>query len=280
MAPPKKANKGVLKGKPTMPAPLSPLSAYIEVEPTDEEIRSAERLRRINAVNHKGLSPAANAVPLYLQPRGAFVIFAAVHLLAAIYAPIQDCDEVFNYYEPTHYLTHRYGLQTWEYSPEFAIRSWAYVGIHAIIMTVARLVPFVHTKIFQFYFLRAMLGAFCAFCEARLYDKISRTLSPRVGLLFVLIMVTSPGMFHASISFLPSSFAMYTTMLGVAAFMDWRGGVRTAQAIWAMGTGASLGWPFAGALIIPFMFEEFLLADLSGQLVEFLRRTLDGSTLR
>lgn len=63
------------------------------------------------------------------------------NLVAAFFAPIQDCDETFNYWEPTHYLSHGYGLQTWEYSPEFAIRSWLYVGLHAIIGNVRRLLP-------------------------------------------------------------------------------------------------------------------------------------------
>lgn len=40
---------------------------------------------------------------------------------------------VFNYWEPTHYLSHGYGLQTWEYSPVYAIRSWAYVGLHTLL---------------------------------------------------------------------------------------------------------------------------------------------------
>lgn len=287
MPPPKKekkgASRGVLKGSKTpvvdAPAPASKPSLLRPDQPTDEEIHQSERLRRINAVTYKGLTPAQQnqGTPIYLEPRTAFYLFAAAHLLAAIYAPIQDCDEVFNYYEPTHYLTHRYGLQTWEYSPEYAIRSWTYVTIHALVMTIARLAPFVHTKVFQFYFLRAVLGAFCALCEARLYTKISRTLNPRIGVLFALIMLTSPGMFHASISYLPSSFSMYTTMLGMAAFMDWRGGVRTAQGIWAIGSGALLGWPFAAAMIIPFALEEVLLADMSGQLPELTRRTMDGT---
>ena len=33
---------------------------------------------------------------------------------------------VFNYWEPLHYLYKGYGFQTWETSPQFAIRSWAY----------------------------------------------------------------------------------------------------------------------------------------------------------
>lgn len=54
---------------------------------------------------------------------------------------MQDCDETFNYWEPTHYLSHGYGLQTWEYSPEYGIRSWLYIGLHAVIGNIRRLLP-------------------------------------------------------------------------------------------------------------------------------------------
>ena len=37
---------------------------------------------------------------------------------------------VFNFFEPLHYFQHNEGFQTWELSPQFAIRSWAYVLLH------------------------------------------------------------------------------------------------------------------------------------------------------
>ncbi len=81
------------------------------------------------------------ATPFMIEPIKAFYIFLLVNFIAALYAPIQDCDETFNYWEPTHYLSHGYGLQTWEYSPEYAIRSWFYVGLHAIVGNFRRLLP-------------------------------------------------------------------------------------------------------------------------------------------
>ncbi|KAF2213494.1 glycosyltransferase family 22 protein [Cercospora zeae-maydis SCOH1-5] len=204
-----------------------------------------------------------NAPPLYLSTLTASYIFLACHTVAALYSPIQDCDEVFNYWEPTHYLNHGHGFQTWEYSPEYAIRSWAYTGIHAILTPFARLLSRTKPKVAEFYFLRFVLGALCALSEARLYSKIAATLNPRVAIYYLGITVTSPGLYHASIAFLPSSFAMYFVMLGTAAFMDWRGGLRTAQGIWVIGIGACLGWPFAAAMVIPFLAEELLLASLS-----------------
>ena len=41
--------------------------------------------------------------------------------------PIMDCDEVYNYWEPLHYLLYGTGLQTWEYANEYALRTYAYL---------------------------------------------------------------------------------------------------------------------------------------------------------
>ena len=95
--------------------------------------------------------------------------------------------------------------------------------------------------------------------------------------MFMVIMTTSPGMFHASAAYLPSSFSMYTVMLGTTAFMDWRGGPKTAPGMMWFGIGAIIGWPFAGALIAPFIAEEILFASITGQAFESARRFLDGT---
>lgn len=209
-----------------------------------------------------------------LPPRAASVIFFAVNLLAALYAPIQDCDEVFNYWEPTHYLNHLFGLQTWEYAPEFSLRSWLYIVIHSIIGKAGSLLS--SNKAFEFYAVRTVLAMACAFSETRLYSAVSRTLNPRIAIMFMIAMVFSPGMFHASVAYLPSSFSMYTAMLGAAAFMDWRGGLKTAVGIMWFGIGAIAGWPFAAALIIPFLMEDIFLAYLTKDRSEAAFRYLDG----
>lgn len=209
-----------------------------------------------------------------IEPIWAFYSFLAVNIVAALYAPIQDCDEVFNYWEPTNYLNRRFGLQTWEYSPEFAIRSWLYIVIHAIPGKLGSL--FSSKPSFEFYFIRVMLGFVCALCELRLFTTVSRILNPRIGIMFSIIMVTGPGMFHASVAYLPSSFSMYMTMLGTAAFMDWRGGLKTAQGIMWFGVGAIVGWPFSAALIVPFMIEESALAWLTQDKSDFIWRLIDG----
>lgn len=60
-------------------------------------------------------------------------IFIFVRIVSSFLVPIPDCDETFNYWEPTHLLLYKKGLQTWEYSPIYALRSYFYIWIHAAI---------------------------------------------------------------------------------------------------------------------------------------------------
>ena len=79
-----------------------------------------------------------------------------VRVAGAMYSGIQDCDEgarigyvysvdaissnqhpVYNFWEPLHYLWKGYGFQTWETSPEYSIRSWAYILLHYLPVSIS-----------------------------------------------------------------------------------------------------------------------------------------------
>lgn len=45
---------------------------------------------------------------------------------------------MFNYWEPLHYLTRGVGFQTWEYSPDYSIRSYFYLVIHTLPNLIAQ----------------------------------------------------------------------------------------------------------------------------------------------
>jgi hypothetical protein len=45
---------------------------------------------------------------------------------------------VFNFWEPLHYLDRGHGFQTWETSPEYAIRSYAYIALHLVPVKISR----------------------------------------------------------------------------------------------------------------------------------------------
>lgn len=241
---------------------------------------SHQNCLNIDLYSAKTPSPPSPSEPRFYIPLNiAFYITLLSHVLAAAYAPIQDCDETFNYWEPLHYLTHGYGLQTWEYSPEFSIRSWLYIFLHAVPAKIFGLFGSLggQPKTFEFYGLRLLLAVCCAAAETRLFSAISRTLNPRIAVFYLMVMVFSPGIFYASVAFLPSSFAMFTSTLGLAAFMDWTGGLKTAAGIMWFGIGALVGWPFAGVLIVPFVFEDLLLAIINKDTWETFRRYLDGT---
>ena len=208
-----------------------------------------------------------------LSSIAAFCVFLCVNLLASTYAPIQDCDEVFNYWEPTHYIVHGFGLQTWEYSPDYAIRSWLYALIHAIPSKFAAFL--ISNKVFEFYFVRGMLGLICAGCETRLFSTI-RNRNASIAVIFLIAMVSSPGMFHASVAYLPSSFAMYTAMMGAAALMYVEDGLKTTEGIMWFGIGATVGWPFSAALILPFIPDELTYLKRTADITGVASRVLGG----
>lgn len=65
-------------------------------------------------------------------------------------------------------------------------------------------------------------------------------------------------------------------MLGLAAFLDWRGGQKIPQGIMWFGLGAIVGWPFAGALIIPLLLEELVIGFIAGSMQTVIRNVLNG----
>lgn len=83
-------------------------------------------------------------------------------------------------------------------------------------------------------------------------------------------------MFHAATAFLPSTFAMHTTMLGAAAFIDQRRGFRTAEGVFWFALGGLLGWPFSMAMCIPHVAEELFMAVLSWGVVPTVSRLVKG----
>ncbi|RKP10170.1 glycosyltransferase family 22 protein, partial [Thamnocephalis sphaerospora] len=189
----------------------------------------------------------------------ALRLLCLVRLFTAATATIPDCDEVYNYWEPTHYLQYGRGLQTWEYAPTYAIRSWAYIALHALVGTVPAIVS--RNRLQVFYSIRFVLAIVCAACEAHFYTAVVEHFNRRIGRYLLVALMLSAGMAQASVGYLPSTFAMYTTMLAAAYFIRTpsiatRGPSRTMGAVLSLAAGAVLGWPFSGAVGLPFALEE------------------------
>ncbi|KAF9896573.1 mannosyltransferase, partial [Lobosporangium transversale] len=160
-----------------------------------------------------------------------------------------------------HYLQYGSGLETWEYSPVYAIRSWAYILANALPAEIARLALSAN-RLQVFFILRIILGALSAHCEATLYRAVVEEVDPRIGRYLFLALISSAGTWIASNAFLPSSFAMYTTMLFFSQMLQSPGQHSSKRTFWAIfwvGLGALLGWPFSAAVGLPFALEELLI---------------------
>ncbi|KAL1491096.1 hypothetical protein ABEB36_011745 [Hypothenemus hampei] len=187
----------------------------------------------------------------------AFKALLSARFCAAIWSHITDCDETFNYWEPTHFLVFKKGLQTWEYSPQFALRSYFYLLIHATPI-------WIYHKLLQpnplllFYFSRCLLGLICAFSEVYYYKAICKEFGVHIGRICLVFQIFSPGMFIASTAYLPSTFAMYNFTAACAAW--WQ--QKYSLAIFFTALGSLLGWPFAALLGLPIAFDMLVQKKL------------------
>lgn len=209
----------------------------------------------------------------------SLVILGAVRLSAAAYSIISDCDETFNYWEALHLVLFGNGLETWEYSPQFAIRSWAYIGVHAAIAAPFRWLGWskvsvaltsgiaaytdplrTHAQPEVFYATRAVLALVSATLEARLVSAVSRSLSPRCGWILLAILASSAGLWSASVAFLPSTFTLYTTTAAITSSLNSRTRDFILPTTVSFALGALLGWPFSLVLSLPWVFHRVVLS--------------------
>ena len=201
----------------------------------------------------KAGSPKSDA----LQPQApsfavAVALLSIPRLVAALMQPVTDCDEVFNYWEPLHYITHGFGQQTWEYSPDYALRSYAYLLPYAALLKIAEaIIPthllFIAPKVALFYAVRIALASASAVVEGLLVNSVGATLGASTGWATLFGLALAPGMMISAAAFLPSSFAMVCFSLALRAAM-----LRQHKPVVAwMVIGGWVGWPFVGLLCVP-----------------------------
>ncbi|EJF67085.1 asparagine-linked glycosylation 9 protein isoform a [Dichomitus squalens LYAD-421 SS1] len=191
----------------------------------------------------------------------ALRILLLIRVAGAMYNGIQDCDEVYNFWEPLHYLWKGYGFQTWETSPEYSIRSWAYILLHYLPVQLSAMFLGPEKRP-AFFAVRIFLAIVSSLCEVTFYRAVVEHINYRVGRYVFFMLLANAGMWIASTSFLPSSFAMYANTLGFAHAMERPSNSnmrRTLFATLCFATGAIVGWPFSLAVAIPFVLEELFL---------------------
>lgn len=182
----------------------------------------------------------------------------AVRLMAASINIVDDCDEVYNYWEPVHLLLYGSGYQTWEYAPQFALRSYWFPGaVAAAGRALLWLANFVGLeglpRVAVWYALRGMLGLGCALSETFLYASVRDVWGrwPASGsalsAVFAVLLLSSAGMFGASTALLPNTLTM--CLFAVAAgfwVRDERG-----AAVACGAAGVWLGVPFSIVMLAP-----------------------------
>lgn len=183
----------------------------------------------------------------------AFKLFMSANMASALLSNISDCDEAYNYWEPLHYIFYGEGFQTWEYSPAYAIRSWAYIRLHSM-FTWPFLNMFNSNKLLVFYFIRTVLALFCSMCQVQFYTGVALMFGSNVARMVLVFLTFGAGMFVSATAFLPSTFCMYITYL---TFGFWMQGYMQ-YAVLSVAAGAIIGWPFSAALGIPLAVDILL----------------------
>lgn len=212
----------------------------------------------------------------------AFRFLIIIRVSSAMYSVIKDCDESFGYWEPLHLLVFPRGkhhasvpFQTWEYSPEFAIRSWAFIAQHVPLTKTLAYLGVGKRQVF--FAVRLLLAFLSSFVDASFYKAVADVFSARVGRYCLMALAATAGIYEASTAFLPSTFVMHATTLAFSASLyparlpstdssvlsdpsqrPFRS-ERLIVATLSFAAGAILGWPFAIILALPFVLEQLFL---------------------
>ncbi|TFK30934.1 asparagine-linked glycosylation 9 protein isoform a [Coprinopsis marcescibilis] len=230
--------------------------------PLTSEQKPVEATKKVeyNPVLHDQLRRAAKK-PWTPSFSLAVRILFLIRVSGAMYSNIDDCDEVYNFWEPLHLLAQGYGFETWELSPNYALRSWTYIALHYLPTRIGLIVA-AGDKRAAFFATRIFLAAISVLAEATFYRAVVEKVNIRVGRYLFFMLAFSAGMWKASTAFLPSSLSMYTTTLAYGYAME-PSSIRNSRKPWVativFAAGAIVGWPFALALSLPFVFEELLV---------------------
>ncbi|KPJ14857.1 Alpha-1,2-mannosyltransferase ALG9 [Papilio machaon] len=191
----------------------------------------------------------------------ALVLLLTSRLLAAYWSHISDCDETYNYWEPLHYLVYGSGLQTWEYSPAYAIRSYMPLWLFAL---PAKILSYIMAPITVFYTIRVILATLSASADFMFYKAICHEFGVHVGRVWLCLTLPAAGMFASSAAMLPSAWS--SALVAAALACWWR--KRYPYAVVLIATTTLLSWPFTAILGLPIAIDMLLLKR---QYTEFIK---------
>ena len=174
-------------------------------------------------------------------------------LIQPFYSLVSDCDETFNFWEPLNFLLRNFGKETWEYSPEYSLRSWAFLlPFYAILYPLNKFTSL--ESIWNFYVTRMALGIFSVILEWKLYRQITRSLSISVARMWLFFQIFNPGYFHASVELLPSAFDMLLYLGSIKYTIKYLSTAKNSSfraCLTYNFIAGILGWPFVFILSVP-----------------------------
>lgn len=212
------------------------------------------------------------------SPLVLFGVFTIVNCgIAAKLNHIDDTDESYGYWEVLHYLLYGYGMQTWEYAPKFAIRTYAFLSPMWIAGFLLKALFGDHesSKIEVFLGIRILLGAFTALAQTLFLLGIRRShpSNPLVVRLTMLFLLFSPGVFFSSTSFLPSAVAASCVMLSYSQLHSSR---FLGSIFWGCLGVLATGWPFVGIVFLPVGVQMIAQTFSQAKLIGVLRLGISG----
>jgi alpha-1,2-mannosyltransferase len=194
------------------------------------------------------------------SPDTALLLLVLLRVVCGALLPsVGDCDETFNYFEPTHYMLYGTGLQTWEHDPRFALRTYAFDGVAAMVGFLAGGF-YGEDKTTVYFRTRIVLSAACGACEAFFYAGVMRRFGRRVALFTLLGLLASAGMANAAPALLPNTFTMCGLLL---AWSLWLRDRASFGAVAAAALAVLLGFPFAALAVLPMLADMGLRPTLA-----------------
>ncbi|AQZ10126.1 ALG9 (YNL219C) [Zygosaccharomyces parabailii] len=170
-----------------------------------------------------------------------------------VYSVIADCDETFNYWEPLNMMLRGFGKQTWEYSPEYSIRSWAFLlPFFSVLYPLNKVTEL--DAYWNFYITRFVLGLISFVLEIGLHYELTQVMSMGTANIWLFFQLLNPGWFHASVELLPSSIAMLLSLGSIKYALRYFSNGNELPFVASISftfVAGVLGWPFVFLLQIP-----------------------------
>lgn len=222
-------------------------------------------------------------------------LWIATRCAMVLRLPVADCDETYNFVEPLHFLLYGVGMQTWEYSQQYALRSyaflWLYAGPATAVQWITRAVAAAgHTSVggislladeglIVYFGYRLVTAVASVFCELVLVKSIpmlfehsrrSPSTAAKMQCFAVLLLALSTAVGHASFSTLPTSFCMSLLFAALGLWIRLRSfekcdvcmrrrGAIIGSVVIVVLVGVA-GWPFALLLAVPMAINFALKA--------------------